>query len=75
MIIEILFRLIVLHGPGGQVIQVNPDAIVSMRVPRGDEGHLQAGAKCIVNTADGKFSAVIETCQAVREMSEKPEER
>jgi hypothetical protein len=70
MLFEILFRLIVLHGPGGQSIQLNPDDIVTLRVPRGDEGHLQQGTKCIVTTVDGKFTAVTESCQTVHNMAE-----
>jgi hypothetical protein len=69
MIAEIVFRLILLHGPNNQVIHLNPDDIVTLRVPRGDEGHLQEGVKCIVTTIDGKFSAVKESCQTVHEMA------
>jgi hypothetical protein len=68
----IVFRLILLHGPGGQMIDLNPDDIVTLRVPRSDEGHMRDGVKCIVTTIDGKFSAVIETCAEVREMAKEP---
>jgi hypothetical protein len=58
--------LITLTGPGGQVIDINPAEIVSLREPRGD-GHFDKDVHCLIHTADGKFITVIETCQIVRE--------
>jgi hypothetical protein len=70
MIIAIAFRLILLHGPGGQEIEINPNEIVSLREPRGEaEGHVSKEVRCMVNTVDGKFSAVVETCATVRGMA------
>jgi hypothetical protein len=51
------------------MIDLNAEDIVTLRVPRGDEGHLRQGVRCIVTTIDGKFSAVTETCAMVRELA------
>ena len=64
------YHLLVLHGPGGQVIQVSPEEVVSLRTPRGETEHLQKGIRCIVNTTDGKFSALVEDCDTIRLMIE-----
>jgi hypothetical protein len=55
--------LVALTGPGGQVIEINPAEIVSLREPRGD--HFDKDVHCLIHTSDGKFIAVLETCQAV----------
>ena len=53
--------LIKLHGPDGQVIYINPMAVVSVRAPRkGDT--LGPELKCLLHTMDGKFIAVTEGC-------------
>jgi hypothetical protein len=57
--------LIVLTGPGGQVIDVNPAEIVSIREPR-EESHFGKDVHCLINTVDGKFITVVETCDIVR---------
>lgn len=56
--------LIVLTGPGGQTIDVNSHKIVSLRETQ-DRAHYGKGVNCIVNTEDGKYIAVIETCAVV----------
>jgi hypothetical protein len=61
--------LITLTGPGGQVIEINPAEIVSLREPRGD-GHLDKDVHCLIHTTDGKFIAVKETCVIVHERIE-----
>jgi hypothetical protein len=53
--------LIVLTGPGGQLIKVNPDEVVSLRTPRGID-HMPKTVHCIVFTTDTKFIGVEETC-------------
>lgn len=62
---------ILLHGPGGQVIAINPGEIVTLREPRSGEDHFHKEVRCIVTTADGKYSAVVETCNRVSEMAGK----
>lgn len=58
--------LVVLHGPDQQPVLINPMEIVSLRKPRGEEGHFAKGVQCLVHMADGKFIAVVEDCEAVR---------
>jgi hypothetical protein len=64
--IAILLTLVMFHGPGGQVIWVNPDAVVSTRLPRQGE-HFAPGIRCLINTSDGKFTLVMETCEEVEQ--------
>jgi hypothetical protein len=60
--------LVQLTGPGGQIIDVNPAEIVSLREPQ-QTGyhHFENNVHCVINTVDGKFIAVIETCDIVRQ--------
>lgn len=71
MIVVAVFAYIMLelHGPGNQFFEVNPEAIVGLRVPR-DTENFGPGVKCIINTNDGKFFAVVEECSTVRRMIE-----
>jgi len=63
------YVLIELHGPGGQTFDINVAEVVELRTPR-DEDHFARGVQCIVNTSDGKYSAVSEDCDTVRRMIE-----
>jgi hypothetical protein len=67
-VIDILLTFLVLHGPDGRVIHVNPDTIASMRsaVEGKDNEYLQGGVNCFINTTDGKFVAVLEKCDAIK---------
>ena len=65
MIIATMLTLIVLTGPDGQRIYVNPAEVVSVRGPRG-EGHFASDIHCLVGTVDGKFIAVVESCDIVK---------
>jgi len=58
-----------LTGPGGQTIQLNPDHIVSTRPPRGNE-HFHKDIHCLIHTTDGKLVTVQETCERVQELRE-----
>lgn len=64
--------IILLHltGPGGQMIEVNPDEIVTLRSPRSQE-HFAPGTRCLINTVDGKVVAVQEDCYRVKQEAEK----
>jgi hypothetical protein len=64
MITEIVLRLILLTGPDNQPIQLNIDEVVSVRQPRSAD-HFAVGARCIINTTDGKFVLVQELCSSV----------
>jgi hypothetical protein len=66
-LILVLFRLVMLHGPGGQIIWINPEAVVELRTPREGE-HFPPGTRCVINTSDGKFALVVESCKDVEEM-------
>jgi hypothetical protein len=62
-------ELIHLHGPGNQIISLNPNEIVALRTPQETE-HFAKGIQCIVATADGKFSTVLEDCDTIEKMLE-----
>lgn len=64
-----VLQMLHLHGPDNRVIEINPNEVVSLREPRGDkEHHYHPSTKCVIFTADGKFNAVVETCEAVEGM-------
>jgi hypothetical protein len=69
----VAFKLVLLHGPGGQMIEINPDQVVTLREPRADEGHFPKGIRCIVNMTDGKLNVVQEDCSTIRDMIEEAE--
>jgi hypothetical protein len=59
-------HLITLHGPGGQVIEINADEISSMREPQAPhKGHVHAATRCVITMTNGNFNAVRETCEQV----------
>lgn len=61
-----------LTGPDHQIVEINPDSIVSMRVPRRAE-HFAPGTRCIIFTSDGKHTLVQEECSTiVNKMHPKP---
>ena len=73
MIAEIVLHLIVLHTLDGREIDVTPALITSMREAKADGADGKAftsGVRCMINTADGKFISVIETCALVRQKIE-----
>ena len=60
-----------LHGPNGQVIDVNPNEVSSLRVPQaGSSEHFAKGVQCIIKMTNSNINAVVETCQAVLQMIE-----
>jgi hypothetical protein len=69
-VIWVAYVWIVVHGPEGHEINVNPKRITSMRgrAP-GAKGNAMVHDKahCVLNMDDGKFIAVLETCSAVRQ--------
>jgi uncharacterized protein YlzI (FlbEa/FlbD family) len=67
--------LIELHGADGQRYWINPAEITTIREPSGTDlrQHFTSGARCIVLTTDGKFIAVRETCDVVRERVQQKE--
>jgi hypothetical protein len=70
-----MFALVLLHAPTGSAIYVNPDTVTTMRSPTAEKNkHFTDEAKCLLNTSDGKFISVIETCDEVRELFKKRKE-
>lgn len=58
---------VVLHAPDGGDVLLNPEEVVSMRGPRTtDKMFMVEGAHCLINTSDGKYVSVRETCAEVK---------
>jgi hypothetical protein len=66
----LVLSLVQLTGPDGQLVEVNPAHVVTVREPRNIEGHFHNDVKCLVHLDDGKFVAVIEPCAVVRALLE-----
>lgn len=66
---EIAAALITLHTASGVPIEVNPSYITHMRNPEPGPGgkNFTPGAKCLINMIDGRFIAVVETCDSVKD--------
>jgi hypothetical protein len=65
----VLFELMVLHNPDGREIDINPAEITSLREAKPDNAsdkEFAPGVRCMINLSDGKYVAVIETCQDIR---------
>ena len=62
--------LVRLTGPDHQQIEINPSEVVSIRGPRKHEQdtHFPPGTRCLIFTADGKFTAVQEDCTTVSKL-------
>jgi hypothetical protein len=60
--------LVLLHGLDGREIFINPETVTTMHtaIPGSKNKLLSDEAKCVLNTSDGKFISVIETCDEVR---------
>jgi len=67
-----LIALILLHGPNGHEISVSPRLITSMHaaIPGQPNKQFNDDVNCVINTADGKFVSVVETCDEVRTLIE-----
>jgi hypothetical protein len=60
-------HLVRLTGLDHQPIDINPEEVVTLREPRGqDRSHFSADIKCLIHTADGKIVTVVEDCDTVR---------
>ena len=67
----ILLVLILLHAGDGQVVDVNPDQITSLRSPREKHDKLfPPNTECLIYLTDGKFVAVQEECSTVKKTIE-----
>jgi len=65
MHVIIAFHLVQFTGPHGQPVGINPMEVVSVRPVRATE-NFGPGIKCLIHTSDGKFIAVVETCDVVK---------
>lgn len=67
--------LLLLHDPEGADVVINSKLITTLRGPRGSEAkNFTAKAQCMINTSDGKFVTVTETCATVRRLMEAPDD-
>lgn len=76
MLEAVTLALVLLHGPNGHEILLNPATMTSMHAARPGVPNelLTDEVKCVVNTMDGKFVSVVETCERVRELFRKSEQ-
>ena len=71
--IDVAIILMLLHGPDGSEIRVNPDQITHLRSAKPNASKDEkifhgSPANCMINLADGKFVTVVETCEQVKGM-------
>jgi hypothetical protein len=57
--------LVELHGPGGQIIWVNPAEVTDVREPT-SASHFARGTRCLVYFSNRNFITVTEDCIAVK---------
>ena len=62
--------LVLLHAPGGREILLNPELVVSMHAAvKGEANKIMTDqVRCLINTNDGKFISVVESCEQVRKL-------
>jgi hypothetical protein len=65
-----LLHLVRLTGTDGQLIEINPEEVVSVRAPGSIAEHLHPNTRCVVYTSDGKFISVRDECQDVQKKLE-----
>ena len=67
-------QLVLVHSPNGDVIEINPDQIVSLRAAapgKLEEDRLyHKSVKCLIITADGKSIPAIEDCNTIKVLIE-----
>lgn len=61
-------HLILLHGPHGHEIRINPEDISALRPPLA-QGHTAPEIRCLVQMTNGKFIGVVESCAKVEKLS------
>jgi hypothetical protein len=65
-VLILALHLIVLHGPGGQIIEINPNEVSSVRAPQAvTRRHFAPGIRCVITMTNGNFNAVVEPCDQV----------
>jgi hypothetical protein len=59
--------LVRVTAPDGLSVDLNPQKIISMRVPREDDARTSnSKVRCIIFTEDGKFVSTLEDCETIR---------
>jgi hypothetical protein len=66
--------LILFTGPDGQLIEVNPQSVASIRSVRGGD-HFTQAIKCNIFTTDGKNIGVTEPCTEVHKRLQQAKEK
>lgn len=62
-VLVLVLALVRFTGPSGQPIDINPETIVSVRVPQAQAAeHFAPGTHCLLFTVDGKYIPVQEDC-------------
>ena len=70
-LVLILLRLVLVHLPGGDEIEINPNEVSTLREPRSvTEGHFHKDVHCLIVMTNGKFIGAVEDCRTVRMMVE-----
>lgn len=62
--------LVLLHGPNGHEILLNPAAVTSTHaaIEGKKNEYVTEDVRCVINTSDGKFVSVIESCETVQQL-------
>ena len=74
MILEMAIALVLVHSPNGDVIEINPDQIVSLRAAAPGKEEVDRlyhkSVKCLIVTADGKSIPAVESCMDIKALIE-----
>ena len=67
-------QLVLVHSPNGDVIEINPDQIVSLRAAAPGKEEVERlyhrSVKCLIVTADGKSIPAVENCVEIKALIE-----
>ncbi|WP_445215454.1 hypothetical protein ACKWRH_23530 [Bradyrhizobium sp. Pa8] len=69
ILLATVLHLILLHGPDGHEVSVNPMTVTTVQDARADSDtnkQTTKGVACIISMIDGKFIAVREDCDTAR---------
>jgi len=66
--VYVALHLLTVHGPGNQIIELNIDAISSVREPRRSEGHFHRDVRCLLIMTNGRIVTVVETCNQINDL-------
>ena len=68
-------QLVLVHSPNGDIIEINPDQIVSLRAAapgKLEEDRLyHKSVKCLIVTSDGKSIPAVENCVEIKSLIER----